>query len=137
MIEVNRVIPLPDEDSGMDHSIVRVNNRNIDSEKMDTSRFFRRQPLIIKNKANNRRILRYVMGHKHLSIKLNEIAIDYDGIDALGISYKTQVDLVCRKARYHEVIIWFWNHPDLGLSLATRLGVLGLGLGVISLVLAL
>ena len=132
MIEVNRVVKLPDEDSGLQHSIVRVNNRNIDSEKMDTTRFFRRQALIIINKKNNKRILRYVMGHKHLSIKMNEIAIDYDGVDALRIDYKEEVSLLVRKARYDEVIMWFFNHPDLNISFATRLSILSFVLGIAS-----
>lgn len=137
MISINGVVRLPDKDSGVSLSIARLNNIHIDSTKTNSKKFFRRQALHIKNKKDGQSILRYVMGHSSLSIKRNQIALDYDGVDALGLTYNEECDLAVRKANYLEIIFWYVDHADAGMALSTRLGLLGVFLGVLSLVLAL
>jgi hypothetical protein len=46
-MQIKKVVRLPEADSGLQHNIVRVNNRLIDSNKQDSSRFFRREPAVI------------------------------------------------------------------------------------------
>jgi hypothetical protein len=131
-MHVDRVVPLPSLDSGMQHSIVRLHNSRIDSRRLDKSRFFRREPLVIINPDNGAKVLRYAMGTPGgLSVGGSAIALDYDGIDALSVKFKTEVSLEVRRASPWEVYRWFWAYPDLSVRLSIRLGVVGAGLGVL------
>tara|TARA_B100000446_G_scaffold184352_1_gene206134 strand:- start:17432 stop:17869 length:438 start_codon:yes stop_codon:yes gene_type:complete len=125
------VVRLPPEDSGLQHSIVRLNNNHIDSKKHDTTKFFRRDAVVVINQDNGEKVLRYVMGNPGLSITKDSLAIDYDAVDHLGIKYKEQVNVEVRAASAIEVLMWFWHHPDLSVNLSVRLGVIGAVLGVL------
>ncbi len=72
-----------------------------------------------------------------ISITKRAVALDYDAVDVLGIRFKTDVDLEIRRASTFEVYQWFWNHPDLGIRLSTRLGVMGGILGVMGFLVGL
>lgn len=130
-------VRLPTEDSGLQHSIVRLNNVHIDSKKLAKSKFYRRESVVIENTANGHKVFRYVMGNPGLSITKNDLAIDYDGIDLLGISYKEESTLIVRKASIFETINWFWSHPDVGINLSIRLGLIGAFLGVLGFAIGL
>ena len=126
----NQIVRLPDEDSGLSLSIARFYNGLVDAKKQDNNKLFRHEMVVITNKENGNQILRYVMGSASLSIKKMAIAIDYDGIDALGINTKGQCQLRVHKANKYEIIKWFYNHADMSVQLSTRLGLLGALLGV-------
>ncbi len=131
IMEVEIVTQLPQEDCGLQHSIVRFHNGNIDSKRKDRSRFFRREPLIIRNPENGARVLRYAMGNPGtLSIVKKGIAVDYDAVDVLGVRFNREVKLEVRRASSFEIYRWFWQHPDMGIRLSIRLGVMGGVLGV-------
>lgn len=132
-LSVTKVIPLPDTDSGLHNSIVRLHNVWIDGKKQD-HRFYRRDALLIVNKQNGQRVLRYVMGNASLPVTKQACALDYDAIDALSIRYNMPVDLKIRRASRIEVYRWFWGHPDLGIQLSIRLGVGGAFLGILGFV---
>lgn len=117
-------------DSGLQHSIVRLNNRCIDSTRRDRTRFFRREPLVIVNRKDGCKVLRYAMGNYGLKITKQGIALDYDAVDALNITFNEDVDLEVRRAKRWEVWQWYWNHPDQGVQLSIKLGVTGSVLGV-------
>ena len=126
------VVPLPKADSGLQNSIVRLNNLHIDAKKLDSSRFFRREAVVIVNNDNQEKILRYVMGHSNLSIKKDELALDYDAVDCLGINVKdADSDLTVRKASFIEVLAWLCGHQDLSISISVRLGLIGAALGIL------
>ena len=129
-MKVETVIRLPMEDSGLQHCIVRLNNRNMDSTRKDRNRFFRREPLVIVNKADGSKVLRYAMGNSGLKICKNAIGLDYDAVDALNVSYKQEVDLEVRRAKRWEIWHWYWQHPDQSVQLSIKLGVAGAVLGV-------
>ena len=131
-IQVNTVVPLPYGDAGLHNSIVRLHNLHIDSKKKDHSRFFRRSAVVIINSQTGEKILRYVMGNPGgISISKYSAALDYDAVDALGITFKHDVSLSIRKANTIEVYRWFLSHPDLAVRLSIRLGVVGSVLGVL------
>lgn len=44
-MKIETVVPLPPEDSGLQHCIARFHNRNMDSKRKDKTRFFRREPV--------------------------------------------------------------------------------------------
>lgn len=126
------VVKLPQEDSGLQHSIVRVDNSNV--------RFYgRRTPVAIYNLNGNRKkwILRYVMGNngRVKGLTKRALAIDYDGMCELDLSlhYGTE-NLVMRKATTWQCILWLANSTDLNTRLSTRLGLLGAVLGMVGLV---
>jgi hypothetical protein len=127
---VNEVVRLPFVDSGLHNSIVRLNNRNMDSTRSDQARFFRREALVIINKTDGSKILRYAMGSAGIGIRKNSIAIDYDGVDSLNVTFKEPVDLEIRRARRLEILQWFLRHPDQSVQLSIKLGLAGAVLGV-------
>lgn len=128
---INQVIRLSEADSGLSQSIVRCYNGYIDSKKLDKSKYFRRQAVIIENKHNGLKILRYVMGSAGMPINRSTIGLDYDGIDMLGVKFKVPVILNVRKASLLDTYIWFWKHPDLIVRTGIRLAVFGIGLSII------
>lgn len=130
-MQIKKIIRLPESDSGLQHNIVRVNNCLIDSKKQDRSRFFRREAVVIINNRNGSKVMRYVMGNPGLSISKEALALDYDAVDALGITYQSETDLEIRRASRLEVWQWFWRHPDQGIQLSIKLGVIGAVLGVL------
>lgn len=134
---IRKVIRLPLEDSGLAKSIIRMNNCWIDSQKQDRQRFFRREALIIVNKDNGNKILRYAMGHTGLSISKSTIGLDYDATDSLVINPKCSVNLVVRRAHFWEVWVWFWRHPMLDVRLSIRLGFAGGALGLLGFLTAI
>lgn len=130
-IEVTEVIPLPQQDSGLSHSIIRFHNSRIDAKRQDPRRFHRREPVVIVNPETGTKTLRYAMGSAGLAgLCKTVVALDYDGIDALGIRFRRPVHLVVRRASTPEVLAYYWAHPDLGIQLSTRLGMIGALLGV-------
>jgi hypothetical protein len=133
----NKIVRLPAEDSGLSLSIVRFYNGLIDSKKRDKTKFFRRQMVVIVNKDNGNKILRYAMGSASLSIKKQSLAIDYDGLDALALKAKAECNLKVYKANMFEVITWYYNHTDMNVQLSTRLGLLGAALGVMGFTISL
>ena len=128
----SEVISLPDSDAGIQNSIVRFSNAQLDSTKSNKNKFFRREPVLIQSSKG--KIIRFAMGNpgtvKGLSNK--SIAIDYDGFDALGITFPQSKDvhLTVKKANLLEIIHWFSNHPDLLVRLNTRFALIGLLLGI-------
>lgn len=98
-MKILTVVRLPSEDSGLQNSIVRLHNRNIDSKRKDRNRFFRREPVMICNSANGASVLRYVMGTPGgISITKNAVALDYDAIDVLGVRFNDLVELEIGRA---------------------------------------
>jgi hypothetical protein len=64
----------------------------------------------------------------------NAIAIDYDGFETLGIPYSKQPidkELMVRKATTYEKYSIYMKHPDLGIQISVRLGLIGVFLGVL------
>jgi hypothetical protein len=74
------------------------------------------------------------MGNPGLSISKDALALDYDAVDALGITYHEDTYLEIRRASRLEVWQWFWRHPDQGIQLSIKLGVMGAILGVLGFV---
>lgn len=130
-MNVETIVRLPPEDSGVQHSIIRLHNCRIDRKRLDKARFFRREPLIIHNLESGVKVLRYAMGHGTTSVRKCEIALDYDAVDALGVKYKTPVEVQVRRASIFEVYRWYWRHPSLSVQLSIRLGVTGAALGLL------
>lgn len=128
-----QVVRLPLEDSGISNSIVRMSNNNIGN---DGSRFARRTAVLIKNLDDNRSTVRYVMGNsgsvKHL--KSDCLSLDYDAIHALGIEYKSEVNLVVKKASLFRSIYWLATSPDLNVRLSMNLALIGLVLGLLGFI---
>lgn len=130
-----RIVQLPPEDSGLSNNIVRLNNNWIDSKKMNRSLYFRRDPVVIKNTENGRTIVRYVMGSPGgFSVKKSELAIDYDGMDTLGVQRGQECHLLVKRANIVERLVWLVKHPDLNVNLSIRLALLSVVLGLLSFV---
>jgi hypothetical protein len=128
-----QVIRLPKEDTGMTNNIVRVPNIHV-------KRFGRRKAVIITNNSieGSPSILRYVMGGSSLrGLNSETIALDYDGVNDLNMLYRTDTDLQVRPANWLDEQRWLLTHADLNVRLSYRLGVIALGLGVLSVVLTI
>ena len=132
---IKRAIPLAYEDSGLNKSIVRFHSSNMDSKRVKPDRFYRREALIIKNRETGDSVLRYAMGNPGgISLAKDQIGLDYDGVDALNIRFRQDVDLEVRRAKTWEIYRWFLNHPDLGIQLSVKLGFVGALLGLMGFV---
>jgi hypothetical protein len=127
--QFDSVVRLPAEDSGLQHSIVRLNNSHIRTVG-------RRTPLIILN--GKRWVIRYSMGNGGTvkNLTKNAIALDYDAICDLGVRFGQPVNLKVRKASVFESMSWLLNSPDLNIRLNTRFALLGVVLGLVSLIIS-
>lgn len=126
-----RVIELPEKDQGLQHSIVRIYSHRIDRHKRDPSRFARRQAVLIENTENGNSTLRFVMGAGQLGVKRQELSIDYDACDALGIRFRQPVSLNVRPATTREVLKHYFDHPEMGIRVSMRLAIVGIFLGMV------
>ncbi|BDA63023.1 hypothetical protein [Shewanella xiamenensis] len=136
-MKVDKVIRLPREDEG-GIGIVRMGNFNIVSslsrrKAITRKRFMRKKPVTIQNLENGLWILRYAMGNSgNLSLTKSQIAIDYDGIQQLGLTLHTNpVNLKVTDSSQLEIFLHFWLHPDLNIRISMRMGAIGLFLGAI------
>ena len=133
-LNMTNVQGLPSTDHNR-HTIVRLHNSHIDGSRSDKQRLFRRDPVVITNRTNGAKIIRYAMGNARCAgITKQTVALDYDGRDQLGLKHDDGIDLEVRRARAFEVTQWFWGHDDLNVRLSTRLAVLGFFLGVTGLI---
>lgn len=134
------VIELPEQDRGIEKGIVRMNPSRLDHKRIDKKAFYRRQAVRILNPENGQFIIRMPMGGGGLpGLTKDTIALDYDAVDALGLSGKfrhkpLEVELEVSKADIISIYRYFWNHPDIAYRAALRLGLLGLALGIMGLI---
>ncbi|ELA9367545.1 hypothetical protein QUN99_003435 [Vibrio parahaemolyticus] len=127
----NQVIDLPSEDCGLSLAIIRLANVHIGQGKIP-----RRTPLRVINMDNRKKwTIRYAMGNggSVKGLTKSTIAVDYDAIQELGVSFKQPVRIRVQKATLIECLTWLATSPDLNVRLNTRLGILGATLGVVSL----
>ncbi|MFC5079535.1 hypothetical protein VTH8203_01522 [Vibrio thalassae] len=126
-LNVNTIVRLPLHDSGYTHCIARLSNAYVGRSPQ---KYRRRKVLYIKNIENGRWILRYVMGAGGLpGLTKDAVALDYDGIEALGANRK-ECSLEIKPATFFQRQIWLCNHPDLVVSTSFRLCWIGLLLTV-------
>ncbi|WP_318429334.1 hypothetical protein [Photobacterium leiognathi] len=133
-LNVNRVLDLHQSDSSESLAIARLANCNIGRFGFD-----RRTPLFIKNKANQKSVIRYGFGNNGSIKKLHRhaIALNYDSMNELDVKPDQDVDLIVTKATLTQQIDWLLHHSDLNVRLSMRFALLGAGLGVISLFISL
>ncbi|WP_299021258.1 hypothetical protein [uncultured Photobacterium sp.] len=136
MMEMTNLIRLPDHDAGA--MIVRVENSNIDSQRKDETKFFRREPVVIENLENGRWVVRYVMGNPGTvkGLQRHTLALDYDAIDGLFAKYG-EGRFVVRRANMVEIGRWLWFESELNNKLAFRLATIGGVLGVIGFIISI
>ncbi|WP_435000240.1 hypothetical protein ACRZ5S_22665 (plasmid) [Vibrio scophthalmi] len=134
-VNIDYVLRLPSEDSGLTNSIVRFDNSRVAAFNQSKGKFVRRKAVKITNVENKQWIIRYVMGNGGTvkGLKRNCIAIDYDGIVDLSVSYKQPVSLQIKYANWCDTAVWFWDYPELNIRWSFRLGVTGFALGLISI----
>lgn len=125
-----KAVDLPVADQGLSNSIVRLYSGRLDRTKKDPFKFHRREPLVITNRINGLSTIRFVMGSPRGGIKKDEIAIDYDAVDALGIYFGEEVELDVRPATALQTYGHYINHPDLSVQISLRLALWGVALGV-------
>ena len=141
MKNFSKVVRLDKRDEpGFASSIIRLHNRHLDAKKRDPQRFWRREAVVVKNLDNGQSIVRMVLGSSGVrNLTLNAIAIDYDGMDALGLSQTAyqddQLQIEVRKANDLDVIRYYWNHPDIGYRTAHRIAAISFAMGTIGLLL--
>ncbi|MEM0831063.1 hypothetical protein J4V19_24765, partial [Escherichia coli] len=79
IMKIETVVPLPPEDSGLQHCIARFHNRNMDSNRKDKTRLFRRGRVTMVNPGCDAKVLGYAMGNQgNLSSTTLAVALDYD-----------------------------------------------------------
>lgn len=133
-LNITRVLDLQQSDSSESLAIARLANCNIGQFG-----FNRRTPLFIKNKANQKSVIRYAFGNNGSIKKLHRhaIALNYDSLNELDVKPDQDVDLIVTKATLTQQINWLLHHSDLNVRLSMRFALLGAGLGVISLFISL
>lgn len=132
-ILAEHVLHLPSQDAGLQNSIVRLHNSWI-GKKGAKDKVHRRQAVVIENPNTKTRIIRNVLGaHPAQPIASpKSIMIDYDAKVELGWDETHLLNVY--PATAFQVYHWYWDHPDTGYRVASRLGIWGLILGVIGLV---
>ncbi len=134
--EFTSVVPLPSADSGETQSLVRLNNFHIGK---NAERLPSRTAVQILNPANGNWIVRYCRGNKgnikHLDRKT--LAIDYDGVNDLGIEYNRETSLQVKKATMWQCLTWLMNSTNVDVRVNTRIAVMSALLGLISLFISL
>lgn len=131
---ITTVVPLPTSDAGMQRSIVRFNNSRIGKNKIS-----RRTAMFIQNKANGQWTIRYAMGNAGnvKGLTKEAIALDYDAVNELGITFSTPVQLEVKKSDLVRSMLWLATSPNLNVRLSFRFAILGAVLGLISLAISL
>lgn len=121
--------------------IVRLHNSRIDRKTHGAIGFRRRETVILRNRDEpSNWTLAVVMGAGRSVEGLSKdcIAIDYDQKEALALRGGAETfEISVSPATYASIVRWYWNHQDPGMMLATRLGVLGFGLGIVGILLGL
>ncbi|KJG37685.1 hypothetical protein UA32_12030 [Photobacterium angustum] len=132
-MKINKVIEI--ENNNISRSIVRLNNALIDRNKNCDVLFYRRNPVKLINKRNDQWSIAFAYGSPGITgLTKNAIGIDYDTADALGISFKnTEVDIKIKKANSLDLWLWYLNHPDNSIAFNTKVTLVALILGFISL----
>lgn len=132
----SRVAELPLRDSGPSLAIARLYGNHLDRTRSDPKRFARRQALSVRNLENGRSIVRFAMGAGRIGVRKDEIALDYDAADALGIRFGEAVNLEVRPAQRLEVLRFYLSHQDMNIRFATQLALAGVLLGIASITLS-
>jgi len=133
-IIAENVLHLPPADAGLQHSIVRLHNSCI-GKKGTPGKFYRRQAVVVENPNTKSRIIRNVMGTNPAAKILapSSIMLDYDAKVELGWDETHLLNVY--PASTFQIYLWYWNHPDTGYRVATRLGVWGLFAGIVGILL--
>lgn len=135
-IVAENVLHLPPADAGLQLSIVRLHNSRIGT-KGTADKFYRRQAVVVENPNTGTRIIRSVMGSHPMQpiASPKSIMLDYDAKVELGWNDTHLINVF--PASKVQIYRWYWNHPDTGYRVATRLGLWGVLLGSIGVVFGL
>lgn len=135
------LVSLPERDAGVMASVVRVHPSRVDAHKRSKGKIFRREPVILHNRATGLQTIRFALGAGGLNLRSpNAIGIDHDTADALGIcsgAKSKEVEVIVSPASYFRVVFYFIKHPDWGYRVATHLGLGGLVFGIVGASLAI
>lgn len=121
-VHVTHSVPLPPEEGGL--GVIRLYKGHIDGKKQDKARFFRKDLVVIRNKANGRKAVRLVVGAGSCPVPRDGVGLDYDARDELQIPRDGVADLEIRSASLWDKAVWLWNHPDRAERLMLRFGAL-------------
>ena len=126
-------------DGDVGKSIIRVHNSRIDRKTDGAVGYRRREAVVLRNKDKPENwTLGVVMGAGRSVEGLSQsgIAIDYDMKEQLALSGGVEAfEVSVSPATHQEIFRWYWDHPDPGMMLATRLGALGAALGLFGVLL--
>lgn len=132
MITFNRVLRPSEQDPVAPGSIVRL--PNVVMGEPDDGKIIRNRMVTITNATTGERTLRRAMGAGNLSgVCASTIVLDYDARRCLGVQQGDHHEITVRHATQWEQLTYFWSHHDPAIAMATKLAVLSVGLGLISL----
>lgn len=134
VIAVTKIKSLTREDALPAKGIVRVSAELIDGTKEDRSKFFRREPVTIKNLRNGKKVVRYVVGanQDYEDLNVGTIALDYEARDALGVRRTSEpVELEVYRAPFLDRWSAYWNSDDAAMRIANRMAVLAVVIAAI------
>jgi hypothetical protein len=63
--------------------------------------------------------------------------MDFDTRNKLGVNNNTEYSFRISSAKLWQVVLFYWKHPDIGISFAAKLGFISLGLGILSLMITI
>lgn len=132
-MEFNKVIEI--DNHNISRSIVRFNNTLIDRTKKSKTLFHRRSPLKITNKNNGQWSIAFAYGSPGIKgLTKKTIGIDYDTADVLGIALNdTAINVEVKRAKSFDLWSWYLNHPDHFIAFNTKVTLVALVLGIVSL----
>lgn len=145
----NEVVILPKDDNG--RFICRIVNTLIDGKRENQDeKFFRNEAVTIINESNGMKVVRFSVGNGSVtygndktSLARNQIGLDYNARDKLGVTQRDtmrNVNILVRRANMFERFMFFWNHENRADRFAMRglvLGEVSFLLGILSVVLAI
>lgn len=119
----------PQQSGDFGKSLIRIPRNLIDASKQKKEQaFFRRELVVVRNRDNGNKIVRYVVGdNNEYNLTQESIALDYDARDALGIRRTDgAVSVEVRRASLLDMAWYYWNSDDRAMRIANRLGAISL-----------
>ena len=111
---------------------VRINKEDITGN--GKKKIKRKDVCVIEVEETDRRVCRHVFRTKKGP---GIIQMDFDTREELSVSKKRGYEFQIRKANQWERLIFYWHHPDMGINIATKLGVISITLSIFSFILSI
>jgi hypothetical protein len=93
----------------------------------------KRKVVTLRNPQNSKTVVRLLRGKSQEGFTANETIVNYATMRELGITVGDRVEVKSSNL-WDQGIIFYWNHPELAIRLAFKMGLLAVVLSIISII---